>query len=47
MLDRKGTEDALEYLADLDRVRAEEVETGGRPSIVWEINPALMKQEKN
>lgn len=46
MLDRKSTEIALDYLADLDRVRAKEVETGGRPRVVWEINPALLRQKK-
>lgn len=43
-LDRRGTADALDYLADLGRVVPQEMETGpsgGRPSIVWRIHPDL------
>lgn len=41
LLDRQGTDEALEYLADLGHVRPERMDTGGRPTTVWHINPTL------
>lgn len=41
LLDKRGAQEALEYLADLGRVRSEEQDTGGRPSVQWRVNPAL------
>lgn len=43
LLDRRGTEDALGYLADLGRVYAQDFETGGRPTTVWHIHPDLRR----
>lgn len=37
--DREAVSAALKLLADYDWLRAERVDTGGRPSIVWWINP--------
>jgi len=45
LLDRSGTADALEYLADLNRLHSEEVSTGGRPTTYWYIHPALRVQQ--
>jgi putative DNA primase/helicase len=47
LLDKRGTEDALDYLADLGRLRAEEVppdSTGGRPAVRWHVHPALLPE---
>lgn len=41
LLDRRGTDEALEYLADLDRVIPHERDTGGRPTITWQLHPGL------
>jgi hypothetical protein len=43
LLDRKGTDDALGYLADHGWVRAETVETGGRKITVWHLHPSLRR----
>jgi hypothetical protein len=40
--DRDGISAALKLLADYDWLRAEKVETGGRPSILWWANPAVL-----
>ena len=42
LLDRTGTDDALEVLADHGWVRGETVETGGRKTTVWTIHPSLI-----
>ncbi|MEX2524306.1 MAG: DUF3987 domain-containing protein [Gammaproteobacteria bacterium] len=47
LLDRTGTENALEYLADLGRVYAVAEQpgaAGGRPSTLWHIHPAIRGQ---
>lgn len=43
LLDRRGTEDALDYLHDLGRLLPEEIDTGGRPTIVWSVHPELRR----
>ena len=44
-LDRETAQQALEYLADLDRVYEEQVQPdpkkGGRPTSIWHVNPAI------
>jgi len=47
MLDRDATHLALEYLADLDRIGQERLDTGGRPKVVWTVNPRLLEGKKN
>ena len=41
LLDRKGTREALDYLEDLGRIAGETVETSGRSTKTWYINPYL------
>ena len=41
LLDRRGTEDALQYLEHLGWLRAESIKTGGRPTINWYVHPDL------
>jgi hypothetical protein len=41
LLDRERTMAALAYLEDLDRVRGVPVQTGGRPTIRFSVNPKL------
>ena len=46
MLDRRGTSDALEYLAELGHVIPQTSEPGpdgGRPSTVWIVHPELRR----
>ncbi len=43
LLDRRGTEDALQYLEHLGWLRAESVKTGGRPTINWYVHPDLRR----
>jgi hypothetical protein len=40
-LDADGTAAALIVLADYDRIRAEASDGPGRPTVCYEINPAL------
>lgn len=47
LLDKRGAADALDYLADLGRLRAEEVPSttaGGRPAVRWHVHPALLPE---
>jgi putative DNA primase/helicase len=49
LLDRLGTTDAIEYLADLGRVRAEDMDAGalgGRPTVRWHAHPSLLRRPK-
>jgi hypothetical protein len=46
MLDRDATHLALEHLADLDRIRQERLDTGGRPKVIWTVNPRLLEDKK-
>jgi hypothetical protein len=41
--DRDAISAALKLLADYEWLRAEKLETGGRPSMVWWANPAVLR----
>jgi len=45
LLDRNGTVQALEYLADAGRIAGREADTGGRSSVEWRLNPTLRRVE--
>ncbi len=42
-LDREGTAAGLELLADLDYLRPEITQTGGRPAVAWIVNPEALR----
>jgi putative DNA primase/helicase len=41
--DREAISSALQMLADHDWLRAERVDTGGRPLNLWHTNPAALQ----
>ena len=42
-LDRESVNRALDYLDSLGRVRSETTDSEGRPSVVWQVHPAVLE----
>ncbi|ODB98675.1 hypothetical protein A3196_15485 [Candidatus Thiodiazotropha endoloripes] len=43
-LDKDGTKAALNYLVDLDRLKAETADGPGRPTTVYRVNPLILEE---